>query len=119
MTVSWLDHFRTPEYRTFRATVFVGLGLSGIVPFIHGLLIYGYTELNQKMSLNLVLLQGFLYVTGAAIYATRWPEMMLPGRFDIWGSSHQIFHLIVVMAAGVHLVGMGNAFWYRHGVEGR
>jgi adiponectin receptor len=34
--------------------------------------------------------------------------------FDIWISSHQIFHFMVVMAIISHLFGLINAFNYNH-----
>ncbi|KAM3172116.1 hypothetical protein ACTXT7_015221 [Hymenolepis weldensis] len=46
---------------------------------------------------------AILYITGALIYACRFPECLYPGKFDIWFQSHQIFHVFVVMAALVHL----------------
>jgi hypothetical protein len=48
----------------------------------------------------------------------RIPERLAPGSFDIWGSSHQIFHVLVVMAAGAHLVGLLKAFDYAHSSRG-
>lgn len=42
------------------------------------------------------------------------PERFWPGAFDIWGSSHQIFHVLVLMAAAAHLVGLLKAFDYEH-----
>ncbi|KAH9116043.1 hypothetical protein AeMF1_010013 [Aphanomyces euteiches] len=35
---------------------------------------------------------------GVVFYASRFPERISPGRFDIWGSSHQWWHLCVVVA---------------------
>ncbi|KAH7350217.1 adiponectin receptor protein [Plectosphaerella cucumerina] len=113
--VSWLEHFRTPEWRPFRAAMFVCFGLSGVVPVVHGLLLHGWQYLEDRMSLTWVIAHGLMYVVGAFLYAARWPERSFPGRFDIWGSSHQIFHLFVVLAAGTHLYGMGKAFDYHHG----
>jgi adiponectin receptor len=49
--------------------MFVGLGLSGVVPVLHGLAIYGFQTLHQRMGLGWVLLQGFLYIFGAFLYA--------------------------------------------------
>ncbi|EGY22007.1 hypothetical protein VD0002_g8527 [Verticillium dahliae] len=115
--VSWLEVFRTPAWRPFRAAMFVGLGTSGVVPVVHGLVIYGRAELERRMSLSWLLAHGAMYVFGAFLYAARWPERSYPKRFDIWGSSHQIFHLFVVMAAATHLYGMGRAFDYHHGPE--
>ena len=45
----------------------------------------------------------------------RWPERTAPGKFDVIGSSHQIFHVLVVLAAVSHLVGLVTAFDHRHG----
>lgn len=53
--------------------MFVGLGLSGVVPVMHGLKFYGYRELNQRMGLSWVLLQGGLYIFGAFLYAVSTP----------------------------------------------
>lgn len=49
--------------------MFVGLGVSGVGPVIHGLTIYGYEKLNQRMGLGWVLLEGVLYIFGAFLYA--------------------------------------------------
>ncbi len=48
----------------------------------------------------------------------RFPEVKYPGAFDIWGSSHQIFHVFVVLAAVSHLKGMVLAFDFHHSVLG-
>lgn len=37
-----------------------------------------------------------------------------PGTFDIYGSSHQLFHVLVVMATVLHLVGIFEAFDYNY-----
>ncbi|OLN97193.1 ADIPOR-like receptor SPBC12C2.09c [Colletotrichum chlorophyti] len=116
--VSWLERFRTPEWRTFRAAMFVALGASGVVPVLHGLQIYGRADLEARMSLSWVVLHGLMYIFGAFLYAARWPERSSPGTFDIWGSSHQIFHFFVVLAAATHLYGMAKAFDYHHTVMG-
>ncbi|KAK3389517.1 hemolysin-III related-domain-containing protein [Podospora didyma] len=118
LTVSWFDQFRTPAWRPYRALMFVGLGVSGVVPILHELTVDGYQHLNERMGLNWVVLQGALYIFGAFLYAARWPERQSPGAFDIVGSSHQIFHVCVVLAAASHLYGMSKAFDYRHSVLG-
>lgn len=100
--------------------MFVAMGGSAVVPVFHGLKLYGRAALNERMGLSWTLLEGVLYISGAAIYAARIPEKWSPGRYDLYGSSHQIFHFLVVAAAGAHLVGLVKAFDYLHGVsEGR
>ncbi|KAL9064987.1 MAG: hypothetical protein Q9157_007639 [Trypethelium eluteriae] len=129
--VSINSEFRKPKWRPFRAAMFVGMGLSAIFPVLHGLRLYGVRRLDKTMGLSWVVLQGFLYVLGAGIYAVRnvfirmrtddltsiemrVPERWRPGQFDIWGSSHQIFHIMVLCAAAAHLMGLLRAFDHRH-----
>ncbi|KAJ4305437.1 hypothetical protein N0V90_000968 [Kalmusia sp. IMI 367209] len=107
--------FRTPALRPFRALMFVAMGLSAVFPVLHGIRIYGLSQLRETIGLDWIVLQGLLYILGAGIYAARFPERVSPGKFDIWGSSHQIFHILVVMAAMAHLVGLLRAFDYEHG----
>lgn len=114
VSVSVLPHFRTPAWRPFRAAMFVGMGLSAIFPVLHGLYLFGFERMRQQIGLIWVLLQGFLYILGAAIYAARVPERLRPGKFDMFGSSHQIFHVLVVCAAVAHLTGLLKAFDYRY-----
>lgn len=61
--------FRTPEWRPVRALMFVLMGLSAVVPVIHGLQLYGYERLERQMGLSWLVGQGVLYIAGAAIYA--------------------------------------------------
>ena len=42
---------------------------------------------------------------------TRFPESRYPGKFDLLGS-HSIFHILVVCAAVVQLIGYLDAFGY-------
>ncbi|KAH7349050.1 hemolysin-III related-domain-containing protein [Pyrenochaeta sp. MPI-SDFR-AT-0127] len=116
--VSTHPKFRTPALRPFRALMFVLMGLSAVVPVLHGVRLWGVQQLRKSIGLDWVVLQGVLYITGAAIYAARVPEKWSPGRFDIWGSSHQIFHVLVVLAAASHLVGLVKAFDYEHSQRG-
>jgi adiponectin receptor len=105
--------FRTPEWRVFRTSLFLAMGLSAVLPVFHGLKVYGYARL-ARQGLNWVLLQGLLYTIGACLYAARIPEKLYPGKFDIFLSSHQTFHVLVVAAAAAHLRGRVKAFHSKH-----
>lgn len=94
--------------------MFVLMGLSAVFPVFHGIRLYGVSHMREAAGLDWVVLQGALYICGAAIYAARVPEKWSPGKYDIWGSSHQIFHVLVVLAAASHLVGLLKAFDYEH-----
>jgi len=71
------------------------------------------------MGLFYLVLQGILYIVGAAIYALRIPERFAPGKFDILGSSHQIFHIFVLAAAVTHFIGLCIAYehWHERALE--
>ncbi|KAF5677028.1 PHO87-like protein [Fusarium heterosporum] len=116
--VSWIERFRTPTWRPYRTMMFIGLGVSGVVPVIHGACIYGFQGLEERMSLSWVILHGAMYIFGAVLYAVRWPERSAPGAYDIWGNSHQIFHVFVILAAVTHFYGMAKAFDYHHTIMG-
>jgi adiponectin receptor len=94
--------------------MFVLMGLSAVFPVLHAQRLYGFSQLRDSIGVDWVLLEGFLYILGAGIYAARFPERLRPGTFDIWGSSHQIFHVLVVLAAMSHLVGLVKAFDHEH-----
>lgn len=51
--------------------MFIGLGVSGVVPVIHGATIYGFQGLEERMSLSWVVLHGVMYIFGAVLYAVR------------------------------------------------
>ena len=112
--VALTPRFRTPAYRPFRAAVFVLLGISGVVPVAHGMRLYGAAALDARIGLRWVLAEGAIYILGAGIYAARVPERWAPGRFDLLGASHQVFHCFVVAAAVAHLKGLVVAFDFSH-----
>ena len=79
--------------------------------------------MNKQSGMPYYLLEGLLLILGAVFYATRAPESIKPGKFDIWGCSHQIFHVLVVPARSVHAIGIWRAFDYNYhektcGIEG-
>jgi len=102
------DRFGEPKYRPLRAGMFVALGLSGVIPATHYIIAEGLYHAIQYAAFGWLILMAFMYIAGATIYAMRIPERLWPGKFDIWFSSHQIFHVFVVVAAFVHYHGMSE-----------
>lgn len=111
--VSLWSKFNTPKYRVLRAGLFLTFGCSGVVPAIHFMVAYGVTMAHRQASVGWMALMGLLYILGAIMYATRIPERFFPGKCDIWFQSHQIFHVLVVLAAFVHLYGICQMAYYR------
>ncbi|KAK3358134.1 mPR-like GPCR protein [Lasiosphaeria hispida] len=106
------SRFQGREFRIFRTLTFVGLGTSGIAPLIHGITMFGWSQMVKQSGMPYYLVEGGFLLTGSFFYATKFPESRYPGKFDIWGSSHQLFHIMVVLATVTQLVGILEAFDY-------
>ncbi|KAM3451245.1 hypothetical protein MY4038_007653 [Beauveria bassiana] len=55
-----------------------------------------------------------VYGIGAGLYTFRIPERFAPGAFDIWLSSHQIFHVSILFAMYLNVLGLKQAFMASH-----
>lgn len=108
--VSLKETFRTREWRPYRAAMFVAFGLSAVLPIITGIFYYGFSEIYLRIQVKWVLLGGIFYIIGAVLYGARFPEKYAPGKYDIWGHSHQLFHILVVAAALCHLNGLMKSY---------
>lgn len=101
-----------PMYRAQRTAAFVATALSGFVPVAHACIKYGVHEAFWYRGVMWWLVEGMWYGIGAWFFAKRWPECCVwakskgRGRFDVWGSSHQVFHVCVVVGAGCHCWGV-------------
>lgn len=67
--VSIFERFRTPTWRPYRAGMFVAMGLSAVFPVLHGLELYGIKQMQGRIGLTWLVLEGFLYILGAGLYA--------------------------------------------------
>lgn len=72
--------------------VFMGLGLSGIVPTMHFTIEEGFVKATTVGQMGWFYLMGAMYITGAGLYAARIPERFFPGKCDIWVSSSCLIH---------------------------
>ncbi|CAN6329210.1 unnamed protein product [Urochloa humidicola] len=111
-TVSLVPAFQAPELRPLRAALFSSMAASGVVPIAHKLVIYGGKAEGAVTSAMYEGIMGLLYGLGVVVYAARVPERWAPGRFDLVGHSHQLFHLFVVAGAYAHyLAGVEYLKW--------
>jgi adiponectin receptor len=121
--------FRQPKLRPYRAAMYTGLGFSALIFITHGLVIHGWEVQNRRMSLSWMGLMAGFNLIGAAAYAFRVslttrsrsytdefqvPERWYPRRYDIYGSSHQILHFLVILAGLMHMFGLFSAFDFVH-----
>lgn len=128
-TVLTLDKkFATPVYRPLRSLMFVLFGLLGLLPLVVAISKYGIDDAMARSSAQYLALEGLFYIGGAALYAMRVPERFFhheeendsllrktaKGPFDIFGHSHQIFHVMVVIAAYCHWFALLGCYHYLH-----
>ncbi|XP_017250225.1 heptahelical transmembrane protein 1 isoform X2 [Daucus carota subsp. sativus] len=93
--------FSTSKFRAFRASLFVGMGLFGLIPAVHAMLV-NWHEPSRNIILGYELAMALSYLIGTVFYVSRIPERWRPGWFDLAGHSHQIFHVFVIMGALSH-----------------
>ena len=128
-----------PKFRRWRAArtcAFLALGAMSFIPILHGVQRYGLQEMLQYAGLRWYLLELTLYGASAGLYAVcvallcifhlltislsdhilqfRLPERLAPGVFDIWGSSHQIFHVAILGAFYAHATALTQALTSLH-----
>ncbi|CAI6335795.1 unnamed protein product [Periconia digitata] len=107
------------KYRTHRTSAFVLTVLSGFGPTFHGMYIHGVSKGFHECGIKWWLAEGFCYAVGVVFFVSRFPERWAwsstPGadgvwfkrsRFDVFGGSHQIFHICVVLGAACHCFGV-------------
>ena len=81
LACSWVSinpKFRSPLWRPFRAAMFALYGLSAVFPVFHSLALYGLERMEYSIGLYWVILQGVLYLLGAAIYAVSHRPILTP-----------------------------------------
>ncbi|KAK1434673.1 hypothetical protein QVD17_00422 [Tagetes erecta] len=91
----------TGKFRSFRAFLFMGMGLFGLVPAVHAVAMnWDAPQKNGILAYETIM--AVSYLTGTMFYITRVPERWKPGWFDLAGHSHQIFHCFVILGALAH-----------------
>lgn len=132
-------HFRGSYVSFIRAGTFGSLAIFTMIPVVHGTLRNGWHVQNQQMGVGWVLITLVVDILGAAAYALKVckaqiakcimktipfankiqiPERWWKQTFDIYGASHQIFHLLVIVAALTYTKGLLQAFDYVHADDG-
>ncbi|KAF2184798.1 HlyIII-domain-containing protein [Zopfia rhizophila CBS 207.26] len=100
-----------PRFRPHRTTAFVLTALSGLAPIIHGMWLYGWSDTVRRRGANWWFAEGLWYGLGAVFFSSRIPERRgVVGKWDLLGSSHQIFHICVVLGASAHCWGVWCAW---------
>ncbi|KAF9345990.1 hypothetical protein BGX26_002537 [Mortierella sp. AD094] len=103
--------FHIPQLRWVRSGLFISLGLSGLAPINHGIVLYGADALNYMFCI------GAACVFGVLIYGSCTSDYFFPGKFDNFGASHQVFRICVLIGCTVCLVGVTKAITFWHNTD--
>jgi adiponectin receptor len=87
-----LSFFRIEQYK--RRLIFVAAVVFAVVPLGHLVLLFGFSHIVFRHVMVVLL----LYAAAFAFYVLRFPEKYFPKRFDLFGASHQIWHLLLNVA---------------------
>lgn len=96
-----MSFFYVPANRWLRSMVFAAFIGCGTVPSVHALVLFERTDELFVIETHLLLMYACI-VAGGAVYCLRIPERWWPGAFDIWGHSHQLWHVFSLVGAVVH-----------------
>ncbi|CEH19607.1 Predicted membrane proteins, contain hemolysin III domain [Ceraceosorus bombacis] len=93
-TVPWAAWFNERSNKGLRIAVFLTMCFTALAPFTHAAFEHG---LIKTLRFFAPIAPSLLcYVGGLIFYAFQFPESYAPGRFDIWGHAHQIWHVAIV-----------------------
>lgn len=93
-------HWTSTAFAKKRTLFYVFMVASGIIPTVHLAFMVPFA-ISFPYVFGLLLMLA-LYGIGVFIYAFRVPEVFAPGKFDMYFSSHQIWHVCVMAAAITH-----------------
>jgi len=93
--------FYSAAWRTLRVGLFVAFGVAALVPLLHLVVFHEYNQLSMSLLYNVGAMGG-IYLGGALIYVTQFPEASFPHTFDYSFNSHNWWHCCVVAAAYMH-----------------
>lgn len=87
--------------------MFMLFGFSALIHLVVGFIIYGVEEAFIKILFNFILIEILVYHLGAVIYYKRFPESYSSvSKYDYVGSSHQLWHILVVIGTIFHLTAL-------------
>ncbi|ORX61145.1 HlyIII-domain-containing protein [Piromyces finnis] len=98
--------FSRDEYRLVRSGLFLLLAISELLPVLYAVINFNNDILVNYLSIHWTISGALMYLLGLFLYAKRIPEIYLPGKFDVWGHSHQLFHTLIVFASVSFYIGI-------------
>lgn len=96
--------FLSNKWHFRRLLLYSGLALMGVVPMTHWIVLNGGLQSGiVRLFIPRTCVSYILGITGGLFYITKFPERHFPGKFNTFGSSHQWWHVLVLLS-----------FWWTH-----
>ena len=106
--VVFRDKMNKDEHIIFRLVYFISFTLYGFVPSFHWAVMNGFDSDEVKIFLPRIIIFYLFLLLAFAFYIAKFPESVRPGKFDIYGSSHQWWHVFI---------SLGLAYWHHTGED--
>jgi len=89
--------------------IFTGFGF---IPLIHWTLAHGLESEEVKATFQKVVLAYLFLIIGFVLWKFHIPERWFIGKCDIWFSSHQLWHVMVMLGPAYFIYACEEAFLY-------
>jgi len=103
----------SPFWRMVRVAAYCTSACSALVPLAHLMLYQRAGNPAWEPCFAYFVAMLACYGTGIIFYISRFPERYYPGRFDLYFSSHQLWHAFVFAAPLIHFFGVAGHFHWR------
>ncbi|EWC47923.1 hypothetical protein DRE_02805 [Drechslerella stenobrocha 248] len=101
------------KMRALRGGTFTVLALSAMIPIFQSVGKLGWADACIKIGAQWYLAEGLALLIGVGFFVGRFPERLWPGVFDVWGHSHQLFHICAVAGTAFHTMALVTGYSYR------
>lgn len=99
-----------PQLQSYTTMILLAGGLWGLIPTLHWFLFVANKTMMDEIGSGIAL-GALLFLVSAFWYFSGLPERLAPGRFDLVGTSHQIFHCFVFVACAVFVESLIHLRW--------
>lgn len=96
ISLSWTAWFHAPENRLVRPAVMSIMGLWRLASMIHGMVLF-ISISRPRVAIFLAWGSIGAFGVGAVVMGSRFPECYFPGRFDVYGNSHNVMHVLTFL----------------------
>ena len=102
--------FDNDKLRWLRSFLYCVVGLAWGWPAVHSTFL-GKREEITYANIHLWGWGGAFFIFGAFVYTKRFPEKQYPGKYDIFGQSHNIWHFFVLLGGITHFFASLSSYY--------